>query len=128
MPHQQSEHKDLMENRASLTRFAWLSIGAAVATIGLKTGAYLLTDSVGLLSDAIESVVNLGCPRLAPASRLQAHHLLEREGRGSKLSEDADRGMGANRSGHLFNEIRDCRQLRVLREQFQSLQTNLSFC
>jgi cation diffusion facilitator family transporter len=43
----------------SLTRFAWLSIAAAVITIGLKTGAYLLTDSVGLLSDALESVVNL---------------------------------------------------------------------
>lgn len=59
MPHKQAEHLDLMENRASLTRFAWLSIGAAVATIALKTGAYLLTDSVGLLSDAIESLVNL---------------------------------------------------------------------
>lgn len=59
MPHKKAEHRDLMENRASLTRFAWLSIGAAVATIALKTGAYLLTDSVGLLSDAIESLVNL---------------------------------------------------------------------
>ena len=48
-----------MKKRASLTRFAWLSIGAALATIVLKTGAYLLTDSVGLLSDAIESLVNL---------------------------------------------------------------------
>jgi cation diffusion facilitator family transporter len=43
----------------SLTRFAWLSIGAAVATIGLKSVAYLVTGSVGLLSDAAESVVNL---------------------------------------------------------------------
>ncbi len=42
-----------------LTRFAWLSIAAAILTIGLKTGAYLLTGSVGLLSDAAESVVNL---------------------------------------------------------------------
>ncbi|HAV78715.1 MAG TPA: cation-efflux pump [Anaerolineae bacterium] len=48
-----------MEQRASLTKFAWLSIGAALATITLKTGAYILTDSVGLLSDAIESFVNL---------------------------------------------------------------------
>ncbi len=46
-------------NRAYITRFAWLSIGAAVLTIGLKTAAYLLTGSVGLLSDALESVVNL---------------------------------------------------------------------
>ena len=59
MPHQQAEHTDQMKNRASLTRFAWLSIGAAVATISLKTVAYYLTGSVGLLSDAIESVVNL---------------------------------------------------------------------
>lgn len=43
----------------SLTRFAWLSIGAAVLTISLKTLAYFLTGSVGLLSDALESVVNL---------------------------------------------------------------------
>ncbi len=59
MPHKQAEHSDLMKNRASLTSFAWLSIGAAVTTIVLKMGAYLLTDSVGLLSDAIESLVNL---------------------------------------------------------------------
>ena len=43
----------------SLTRYAWLSIGAAVATIGLKLVAYVMTGSVGLLSDAVESVVNL---------------------------------------------------------------------
>ncbi len=36
-----------------------LSIGTAVATMGLKFGAYLLTGSVGLLSDAIESLINL---------------------------------------------------------------------
>jgi cation diffusion facilitator family transporter len=36
-----------------------LSIAAAVLTIGLKLGAYLLTGSVGLFSDAAESVVNL---------------------------------------------------------------------
>lgn len=42
-----------------LTRFAWLSIAAAVVTIGMKTTAWLMTGSVGLLSDAAESVVNL---------------------------------------------------------------------
>jgi cation diffusion facilitator family transporter len=42
-----------------LTRFAWISIAAAISTIGLKSGAYLITGSVGLLSDAMESVVNL---------------------------------------------------------------------
>jgi cation diffusion facilitator family transporter len=36
-----------------------LSIAVAVATIALKTGAWWTTDSVGLLSDAMESVVNL---------------------------------------------------------------------
>ena len=48
-----------MTKSASLTRFAWLSIAAAVLTIGLKAGAWMLTGSVGLLSDAAESVVNL---------------------------------------------------------------------
>lgn len=42
-----------------LTRYAWLSIAVAIVTIGLKSGAYLATGSVGLLSDAAESVVNL---------------------------------------------------------------------
>ena len=46
-------------DRSFLTRYAWLSIAAAVLTIGLKTGAYLLTGSVGLLSDALELIVNL---------------------------------------------------------------------
>jgi len=46
-------------NQPSLTRYAWLSISAAVVTIGLKLAAYLFTGSVGLLSDAIESLVNL---------------------------------------------------------------------
>ncbi len=45
--------------RSSLKKYAWLSIGAAIATILLKTIAYLLTGSVGLLSDAVESLVNL---------------------------------------------------------------------
>jgi len=42
-----------------LTRFAWLSIGAALLTITLKMSAYWLTNSVSLLSDALESLVNL---------------------------------------------------------------------
>ena len=48
-----------INDRSSLTRFAWLSVGAAIATIGLKTAAYWLTGSIGLLSDALESGVNL---------------------------------------------------------------------
>lgn len=43
----------------TLARYAWLSILAALATIALKGGAYVITDSVGLLSDALESLVNL---------------------------------------------------------------------
>ncbi|UUY04842.1 cation diffusion facilitator family transporter [Svornostia abyssi] len=42
-----------------LIRLVWLSIGAAILTIALKTGAWAITGSVGLLSDAAESVVNL---------------------------------------------------------------------
>jgi len=43
----------------SLTRFAWLSIAAALVTMALKALAYWITGSVGLLSDALESLVNL---------------------------------------------------------------------
>ena len=52
-------------SRENLTKFAWLSIFAAVATIGLKAGAYFLTGSVGLLSDALESVINLAAAIIA---------------------------------------------------------------
>ena len=51
----------------SLTRYAWLSIAAAVATILLKGWAYLLTGSIGLLSDALESFVNLAGALMALA-------------------------------------------------------------
>ena len=51
----------------TLTRFAWLSIAAAVATILLKAWAYALTGSVGLLSDALESFVNLAGALMALA-------------------------------------------------------------
>jgi cation diffusion facilitator family transporter len=51
-----------------LFRLLWLSIAAAIATISLKTGAWLLTGSVGLLSDAAESVVNLVAAIVAMAA------------------------------------------------------------
>ena len=58
-----------MSNESSLfdtpVHFTWLSILAALATIGLKMAAYLLTGSVGLLSDALESLVNLVAAILA---------------------------------------------------------------
>ena len=52
---------------ASLKRYAWLSIAAALATILLKGWAWRLTGSVGLLSDALESFVNLAGAMMALA-------------------------------------------------------------
>ncbi|MEA5485331.1 MULTISPECIES: cation diffusion facilitator family transporter [Pseudanabaena] len=47
-----------MQNK-SARYYGFLSIGAALLTIALKLGAYLLTNSVGFLSDSLESGVNL---------------------------------------------------------------------
>ena len=44
--------------RPSLARYAWVSLAAAAVIIALKGAAYWLTGSVGLLSDALESLVN----------------------------------------------------------------------
>lgn len=49
----------------SITRYAWLSIATAIFTLGLKVWAYYLTNSVGMLSDAMESVVNVGAAVMA---------------------------------------------------------------
>jgi cation diffusion facilitator family transporter len=43
-----------------LARYAWLSIAGAFITLALKTAAWMFTSSVGLLSDALESLVNVG--------------------------------------------------------------------
>jgi cation diffusion facilitator family transporter len=48
-----------MIERRRLLRFAVLSVVAALVTIGLKTAAYAITGSIGLLSDALESLANL---------------------------------------------------------------------
>ena len=48
-----------------LERYAWLSVAAALATIALKTLAWWLTGSLALLSDALESLVNLAAALLA---------------------------------------------------------------
>ncbi|MGO1892683.1 MAG: cation diffusion facilitator family transporter [Luteimonas sp.] len=45
--------------RPDLTKYAWLAIGTAVLTVLLKGSAWAITGSVGLLSDAAESMVNL---------------------------------------------------------------------
>lgn len=47
------------EARKSLTLYGGLSIAAALVTIALKAYAYWVTGSVGLLSDALESLINL---------------------------------------------------------------------
>ena len=43
----------------SPTFYAWLSVMTSAVTIGLKFSAYFLTHSVGLLSDAVEALVNI---------------------------------------------------------------------
>lgn len=53
--------------RTRLTRYAWLSIGAAGVTIALKVLAWRVTGSVGLLSDAAESLMNLAGALMALA-------------------------------------------------------------
>lgn len=48
-----------------LQRYAWMSVAAALTTIGLKTWAWQVTGSVGMLSDALESLINLAAALLA---------------------------------------------------------------
>lgn len=48
-----------------VSRYAWLPIGAALVTLALKGWAYLATRSVGLLADALESLVNLAAGLVA---------------------------------------------------------------
>ena len=50
-----------------LTPYAWLSIGAALLTMAIKGAAYLVSGSVGLLSDTLESGVNLASALMALA-------------------------------------------------------------
>lgn len=56
----------------SLVKYAWLSVAAAILTIALKAGGYFLTGSVGLLSDAAESLVNLVAAIIALAALIVA--------------------------------------------------------
>jgi len=53
--------------RLSVSAFLKLSVLAALATITLKTAAWWVTGSVGLLSDAMESFVNLAAALFALA-------------------------------------------------------------
>ena len=69
-------------------RMALLSIATSIATLALKFGAYFLTDSVGLLSDALEALVNLAAGLVALTALTIAeqpaddrHSLWPRQGR-----------------------------------------------
>jgi len=57
----------ISKDRSYLIKFAWLSIAAAILTIALKAIAFKVTDSVSLLSDALESLVNLAGALMALA-------------------------------------------------------------
>jgi hypothetical protein len=92
-------------NQRRLFRLLWLSIAAAIATISLKTVAWLLTGSVGLLSDAAESVVNLVAAVVAmaalrwatkPADEEHAYDELEARSTMSRLQRAVDDGNEAD--------------------------------
>jgi cation diffusion facilitator family transporter len=57
----------------SPTFYILFSVATSLATIALKFGAYFLTGSVGLLSDALESFVNLAAALIALATLSYAH-------------------------------------------------------
>src|SRR5262245_39669138 len=56
-----------------------LSIAAAIVTMALKTTAWWVTGSVGLLSDAAESVVNLAAAAFAYFAVIYAARPADRE-------------------------------------------------
>lgn len=60
-----------MRNNATL-RMAYLSIATSLATMALKFGAWHLTGSVSLFSDAVESLVNLAAGLIALAALIVA--------------------------------------------------------
>jgi cation diffusion facilitator family transporter len=53
-----------IEKRSPI-KYIWISVAASITTILLKGIAYFLTSSVGLLSDAIESFINLAAAVMA---------------------------------------------------------------
>lgn len=59
------QESTIVTERRDLSGYAWLSIATAIVTIVLKTSAWALTGSVGLLSDAAESLVNLAAAVVA---------------------------------------------------------------
>ena len=63
---------------ADIRKYAWLFIAASILTMALKFGAFLLTDSVSLFSDAVESVVNLAAGFIALLAIIQARRPADR--------------------------------------------------
>ena len=59
--------------------YAWLSLATSVVTIVLKLGAWWLTGSVGLLSDAIEGLVNVVAAIVALSVLMYSSHAPDRE-------------------------------------------------
>ncbi|HZZ92122.1 MAG TPA: cation diffusion facilitator family transporter [Usitatibacter sp.] len=63
----------------SPTFYAWLSLATSMVTITLKFSAYFLTGSVGLLSDAVEALVNIAAALVALAVLAYAAGAPDRE-------------------------------------------------
>jgi cation diffusion facilitator family transporter len=61
------------------TFYAWLSVATSIVTITLKFAAYFLTGSVGLLSDAVEALVNIAAALVALAVLSYSAHAPDRE-------------------------------------------------
>ena len=59
--------------------YAWLSLATSAVTIVLKFAAYWLTGSVGLLSDAVEALVNIAAALVALAVLTYSSHAPDRE-------------------------------------------------
>jgi cation diffusion facilitator family transporter len=78
----------------SLVRFALLSVATSLLVLGLKFGAYWLTGSVALLSDAIETCVNLAAALVALAVLTYASH-----------APDADHNFGHDKAEYLSSGV-----------------------
>ena len=70
------------------------SVATSVLTMALKFGAYALTGSVGLLSDALESFVNLAAALIALAALTYAH-----------ADEDEDHNFGHQKAEYFSSGI-----------------------
>jgi cation diffusion facilitator family transporter len=63
----------------SPTFYAWISLATSLVTISLKFAAYFMTGSVGLLSDAVEALVNIAAALVALAVLSYSAHAPDRE-------------------------------------------------